>query len=1664
MTLAPALRSVGVAVVATLLWLPDAGADCVATATMTQTLNQTRQEWDVRGNGSCDDGFASHTSIYKSATENPASWGDAIADCQDAVSPCIWGGGPGPRILVSSCDADGSHTTYFKVECRKPDPAHPGLCMNDNPGFAQFTWESERKAKITAINVGAKKSNGKRDVSFGYLFQNAQAPNRLAYWSTAATLCAVTGGGTIDTFDSPEATSTPVEVAFADSTDFVVATARCCDTVMSRRAMRISKTKAASGACRPVCREKNCGPAPNGFGDPVDAGTGNMRYTEREPLPGGAAAFLRAYDSDDGVSGLFGIGWKSPLDERSVKWLYDGSTFYIIYRTNAEPLVIEHRGDGSKYVLWPEQGALPPRITENAAAGTHTLLEGSTETIFRTSDGLPLEKRDAATGRRFIMSWSNGLPTRIDDSWGHFGITISSDAVLRRINSMTVDGTALTYNYVYDSGNNLTAVNIGAQTYRTYSYVDGRIVEARDAVGRLIEQHAYDAVGRTVQSLGPSAEITNVEYGIAGRVADEQVTRVTNADGHDTLFYQRSYHEGLRTVEVANGCAKCGGYDAVYAYEGDDVVREQNARGYVTLRSWSDGRLLSEAGPYAPAGCDPSTDSARCRLTPDLLATASFSALAETVMETRAYGDTVWPDRATLIRRASVHQSAGYRDESITYDAATGRELTRTTTGWTDSPATQQGRTITTTLYNGTEGAAFTPGGSVYQTAWLSLPQPQGLPKSSDGPGTSDTTTFVYYPIDASVPALLRGHLAAISDPLGHIARSEAFDAFDNTKRTIDANGVATEYEFDLIGRPTGTTTKAVAGCDTTADPLCATDLVTTRTYDPAVGGPLLRETSATGGVVEYGYDARGRVQTISRGASSTNLVERMEWTWGALSGEKEMERYLEKVGATWTERRRENYTYATGGELASITHPDATSSANVYGPAGELLSVRDENHGTPNTRYEYDAAGRLKTVRQTLAGASGGEIVTTYAYDLHGNLTSVTDPNGNVTTYVYDDFGQMLSQTSPVTGTTGYAYDINGNLMSTTDANGATTTRTYDAMGRVTSAVSALGWSSETVNWTYDDTASGAFGIGRLTGMTDPSGSTTYAYDRRGVVRRELKTIDSNAFTTAYRYDASGNRSSITYPSGRVVNYTFDFAGRPLSASTATTTYVSSATYLPFGPSTQIAYGNATTRTRTYDARYRPTMNRLSGPSSTIAESTYQYDSAGNITQINDALSAGFNRTFAYDDLHRLVTANTGVALWGTGSYTYDRMGNMLTSVLGTTTRTFTYQGTTPKISTATGLASSMTYDAAGNELKSPAGPPDGSIAATYSPRNLLATQFVRQYDACVARGEQCFVPEWVQVSHSNTYDGRGVRVMSVETEFSGTISEEPPPPVPQFYFYTPELAMLNINAPTSGRTADVIWFGGEPVVDHDATTVRYTHTDHLGTPILQTNTSASVVWRVEHEPFGTVYTTRTGTRDDQPLRFPGQQVAYATTAGEEMYNIFRWYRGGWGRYTQADPLGLGPDINVYRYANSNPISIDDPFGLDTAGCDEVGKYAVNETPCRAECCAQHDRCYDVNHCSSGSWPKSTPKTPCDKAPGCRKCNADVKDCFKTCLRKELFHTKDDPKKPNYYCGAQHRFIRIPGDFPNINAARKACECDYSKACPLVSRPSTPTVPKSRP
>jgi hypothetical protein len=103
------------------------------------------------------------------------------------------------------------------------------------------------------------------------------------------------------------------------------------------------------------------------------------------------------------------------------------------------------------------------------------------------------------------------------------------------------------------------------------------------------------------------------------------------------------------------------------------------------------------------------------------------------------------------------------------------------------------------------------------------------------------------------------------------------------------------------------------------------------------------------------------------------------------------------------------------------------------------------------------------------------------------------------------------------------------------------------------------------------------------------------------------------------------------------------------------------------------------------------------------------------------------------------------------------------------------------------------------------------------------------------------------------------------------------------------------------------------------------------------------------------------------------------------------------------------------------------DPSGLDNVGCD-IGPFKFIESACVLECCAAHDKCYDDENCTAKSW--------CFGSPECGECNNDVSSCIILCIGSG----KDDPEKPNYYCPKLGKYVTIPGDFPDIKSAEKAC------------------------
>jgi RHS repeat-associated protein len=174
------------------------------------------------------------------------------------------------------------------------------------------------------------------------------------------------------------------------------------------------------------------------------------------------------------------------------------------------------------------------------------------------------------------------------------------------------------------------------------------------------------------------------------------------------------------------------------------------------------------------------------------------------------------------------------------------------------------------------------------------------------------------------------------------------------------------------------------------------------------------------------------------------------------------------------------------------------------------------------------------------------------------------------------------------------------------------------------------------------------------------------------------------------------------------------------------------------------------------------------------------------------------------------------------------------------------------------------------------------------------------------------------------------------------------------RYSFYSPE---MNLLAETEIKTSagapaifyEYIWFNGHPVAQIDLpSTTHWTFTDHLGTPLIQTTAAQGPWWRAEYEPYGRVFFQ---TADQhQPLRLPGQEAEQLNLgpngATERSYNIFRWYRPTWGRYTQADPLEE-PDTHAFGFVAGNPLRWIDPLGLY-----HRGDVIIRCDPARAGSC----------------------------------------------------------------------------------------------------------------
>ncbi len=646
-------------------------------------------------------------------------------------------------------------------------------------------------------------------------------------------------------------------------------------------------------------------------------------------------------------------------------------------------------------------------------------------------------------------------------------------------------------------------------------------------------------------------------------------------------------------------------------------------------------------------------------------------------------------------------------------------------------------------------------------------------------------------------------------------------------------------------------------------------------------------------------YDTSGRVLSVTNpyrgtpGGSATYSFDYLNRTTS-----------IAKTGGT---------TYIYHGDTVGSAGGRTTQLCSTVGYPG--LSV--DEAGKKRQTWT-DALGRLVEVDEP-DGSGNLNLGTCYSYDVLGNMTQVVQ-GSETRSYNYDGLSRTTSEATPEGGTTSFYYTTSGGALCAadpkavcrqTDARSITTTSTYDALSRLTGKTYPNG--DGAVSYFYDQTSYNGLtitnGLGRRTGMSDPSGQTAWSFDEQGNVLTERRTIGTVTKTISYTYNIDGSVASITYPGGRLVNYSYNAIGQAVTAADSLNQFANTAYYAPHGALCSFKSGPSITTTYTFNDRLQPTRihSTTTGAPATpcdaptvnanILDLSYTWQGAGpdnndTVRVVTNNLDTGRTQTYTYDTMNRLATAQTqatsGSNCWGQ-SYGYDRYANLLTAtVTKCSAPSLNLTVNTQNRITNTGF----TYDASGDMTA------DGTLTYTWDAEFRLKTAAGVTY----------------------TYDGDGKRVK----KSSGPL-----------YWFDVQGNLIEETNSTGGAPVQYIYFNGLRVTRQEVLAVKRLFHDHLGSLRVMTFGSG-IIRTIDYYPYGGTF-LNTGTSED-PFRFA--QMYYDTESS--LYQTpFRKYSPTVSRWLSTDAeagsVGNPQTLNLYPYVTDNPTNLADPLGLQplASGCD---------------------------------------------------------------------------------------------------------------------------------
>ncbi len=528
-------------------------------------------------------------------------------------------------------------------------------------------------------------------------------------------------------------------------------------------------------------------------------------------------------------------------------------------------------------------------------------------------------------------------------------------------------------------------------------------------------------------------------------------------------------------------------------------------------------------------------------------------------------------------------------------------------------------------------------------------------------------------------------------------------------------------------------------------------------------------------------------------------------------------------------------------------------------------------------TRYTNDLAQHLIGTVDPLLRTN------VFAYDKDGHRTNSTDAAMETTAQIFDARGQLTQTTDAATHTVGSTYDPSGNRIVLTNRNGKIWHFNFDAANRLTNIVTPLGKSNyvgfdhrgllvTNVDFMNQLTTNGYDALGRLTNRTDLVGTTTYRYDFNG----NLTNVIEGARSNVNIFDAYDHLINYTDAATNVIKYSYDANG-----NLKTLTYP----------------GNRTV-TYTYD-----NLNRLTTVNDWASRQTsYTYDLASRITSITRP--NGTVRSNYYDDAGELTniieqaSSHAPIAFF---KLNWNKAARVQYEFMAPTnqpytlpTRTITYDDDN-RMATFNSLT--IFNDNNGNMTSGPL-TTNTLVTYTYDARNRLTGVGSLTYG----------------------YDPAGNRIAVTNGASVSTDVVDPK---------TSQVLMRII----SGVTNYYVYGLGLVYEEDDTATTANTltyHFDYRGSTVALTDGNGNVTDRFQYSAYGLV-TARGGT-NDIPFRYNGK-YGVQTDPNGLLYMRARYYNPYICRFINADPSGFGGGLNFYAYANGDPISLTDPFGLGANG-----------------------------------------------------------------------------------------------------------------------------------